>query len=337
MASIVGLVLAVAIGVGAIRLLTEVDPWPVLQSMDVPLLLLAVSIFIFGNLLVGHRFLAMHPERSSASDKPWEVGSLIFAASTFSLVFPGPVGELAAVAAMKKRYGLDPLIALATSVHSRLVGLAAAALVAMAALPFVAIQTELGEILRIGAVLLVFVGLALGVMSSNPKWVRRFGQMLNSGAQRGGPLGKALSGVAVFSSALARVGRAPLSTWFKVLGWSMLIQGVQMMALICVAAAMSIAPEWPGIVLAQGTGSLAILVGIFLPGGLATYEIAFVSSMVGPGMVTGAAAGILVVGMRIVHLLGLSAAGLMFALWAKVLMSEDVVAGFQELNGSKAG
>jgi len=333
--SSVGLLLAVAIGVGAIRLLTQVDPWPILKSVDVPLLLGAVGLFIFGNLLVGHRFLSMHPERSEASDKPWEVGSLIFASSTFSLLLPGPVGEFAAVAAMKKRYGLDPAVALATSVHSRLVGLAAAAMVALIALPFVSIETELGEILRVGALMLVFVGLTLGLLSSNPRWVRSFGDLLLRGAKSGGLLGRILSGVAVFSEALARVGRAPFSTWLKVLGWSLLIQGVQMTALVVVAMALSISPAWPGVVLAQGTGSLAILVGIVLPGGLATYEIAFVSSMIGPGMLAAASAGILVVGMRIVHLLGLTGAGVLFVFWARVLMSEEVVADFEHLKGSQ--
>jgi len=329
-------VLAVAVGVGAIRLLTQVDPWPILKGIDLPLLLGAVALFIFGNLLVGHRFLSMHPERSEASEKPWEVGSLIFASSTFSLLLPGPVGEFAAVAAMKKRYGLDPAVALATSVHSRLVGLAAAAIVALMALPFVSIETELGEILMLGAFMLIFVGLALGLLSSNPKWVRSLGDLLLRGANSGGLFGRILSGVAVFSEALARVGRAPFRTWLKVLGWSLLIQGVQMTALVVVATALALSPAWPGVVLAQGTGSLAILVGIVLPGGLATYEIAVVSSLIGPGMLAAASAGTLVVGMRVVHLLGLTGAGVLFAFWAKVLMSEEVVADFQHLKGTQA-
>ena len=331
----VGLLLAIAIGVGAIRMLTNVDPWPLLSSVDVPLLGLALAFFILGNLFVGHRFLAMHPERTDASEKPWEVGSLIFASSTFSLVLPGPVGEFAAVAAMKKRYGLEPAMALATAVHARLVGLAAAALVALVALPFVSVQTELGQILRMGALLLVCVGLGLGLMSSNPDWVRRFGVFLLRGAERGGIIGRALSGVAVFSLALARVGQAPLKAGMKVLAWSLLIQGLQMMAIVFVALALSISPAWPGVVLAQGTGSLAILVGMLLPGGLGTYELAVIASMVGPGLLTGASAGVLVIGMRVVHLLGLSSAGVLFAFWAKVLMADEVVADFEQLKGSK--
>ena len=184
--------------------------------------------------------------------------------------------------------------------------------------------------------MLIGVGLGLGLLSSKPGWVRWFGDLLLRGAERGGILGRALSGVAVFSSALARVGQAPGKAWIKVLAWSVLIQSIHMMAIVFVAMALSLSPAWPGLLLAQGTGSLAIVVGILLPGGLGTYEIAVISSMAGPGMLTVVSAGVVAVGMRVVHLLGLSSAGILFALWAKVLMSDDVAADVEQMKGSKA-
>ena len=103
---VVGIILLLAIGVGSIRMVTEVDPWPVIQSMNVAWLVAAVMGFVFGNVLVGHRFLAMLSEDTPAHREPWRVGSLFFGASVFSLMLPGPVGELAACAAIKKRYGI---------------------------------------------------------------------------------------------------------------------------------------------------------------------------------------------------------------------------------------
>ena len=135
-AVVVGIILLLAIGVGAIRMVTEVDPWPVFEAMDLGWLLAAVLGFVFGNILVGHRFLAMLSEDTPAHREPWRVGSLFFGASVFSLVLPGPVGELAACAALKKRYGIVFSRGLATAVHARLVGLASAALMAIAVLPF---------------------------------------------------------------------------------------------------------------------------------------------------------------------------------------------------------
>ena len=49
-----------------------------------------------------------------------------------------------------------------------------------------------------------------------------------------------------------------------------------------------------GLMLSQGTGSLAILVGMFLPGGLGTFEVAVIGSMVGAGGVSVVDAGIVV-------------------------------------------
>ena len=87
-AVVVGIVLLLAIGVGAIRMLTEVDPWPVFEAMDLGWLLAAVLGFVFGNILVGHRFLAMLSEDTPAHREPWRVGSLFFSTLPPSAAFP---------------------------------------------------------------------------------------------------------------------------------------------------------------------------------------------------------------------------------------------------------
>ena len=153
-AVVVGIILLLAIGVGAIRMVTEVDPWPVFEAMDLGWFLAAVLGFVFGNILVGHRLLAMLPEDTPAHREPRRVGSLFFG-SVFSLVLPGPVGELAACAALKKRHGIVFSRGLATAVHARLVGLASAALMAIAVLPFVEVSSNLGEVLRVGAAMVL--------------------------------------------------------------------------------------------------------------------------------------------------------------------------------------
>jgi len=326
-----GVLIALAVGVGTIRLLTEVDPWPVLRQVNPLMLLAAVAFFVFGNTLVGHRFLALLPEQGGSKPNSWAVGSIFFGTSVFSLMLPGPVGEVAAVAALDKRYGIKSSIGLATAVHARFVGLAAAATIALAVLPFVVVESAFGQVLLWGAVLLCVGGAGLGVVSANPAWLQRLGAVLTGPADATGLRARLLSSIRIFAVALASVSQASFSTWLKVFGWSLVIQSVQMGAMLCIAAALGIAPALPGIALAQGTGSLAILVGIFLPGGLGTYEVAFIGSMVGPGMLEASAAGVLVIGMRIVHLLGLASAGLMFAYWARLLLSDDLVTSVDEL------
>ena len=221
-AVVVGIVLLLAIGVGAIRMLTEVDPWPVFEAMDLGWLLAAVLGFVFGNILVGHRFLAMLSEDTPAHREPWRVGSLFFGASVFSLVLPGPVGELAACAALKKRYGIVFSRGLATAVHARLVGLASAALMAIAVLPFVEVSSNLGEVLRVGAAMVCVAGLGVGVLTAMPSWM----QWVSTTVERS-PLARVLGSAMILIRALSETGRAPLRTWLKVLAWSVVIQGVQ--------------------------------------------------------------------------------------------------------------
>jgi uncharacterized membrane protein YbhN (UPF0104 family) len=323
-ATTVGLAIAMGKAFGMIRVLTDIDPWLVMKSTDPVWLCVAVLLFVFGNLLVGHRFVALFPWGDRPRPNRWAVGSLFFAGSVFSLLLPGPVGELAAVGALKKRHGIGVPLALATAIHSRFVGLAAAATLAVLTLPLVSVDGVIGEILRWSAVILVSGGLGLGVVSSNPEWLQTMGRRLLALGDRPGLVGKALRSVRLFAVALTEVSEAPILTWLVVFGWSLVIQGVHILALFAVSVAVGVNAAWPGLILAQGTGSLAILVGMFLPGGLGTFELAFVGSLTGAGGVGLVGAGIMVVGVRVVHLLGLGCAGIFFAAWAKVFLSQEV-------------
>lgn len=328
-ATTVGICAAIAVGVGAIRMFTEVDPWPVLAGIRPLWLAAAVGVFVFGNLLVGHRFVAMLPRSEPLQMGGFEVGSLFFASSVFSLLLPGPVGEVAAVAALKKRYGIALSVGFATTVHARFVGLAAAAVIGALALPFVEVEGSVGGVLLAGAVLLMLGGMVLGVLSMQPKGLVHLGECLVAWSDRPGLIGRVFGSVRLFARSLAQVGKADGRTWARVFGWSLVIQLVQMGTLVCLCLALDLRSAWPGLFLAQGTGSLAILVGVFLPGGLGTYELAFVGSMVGAGGLSVASAGALTVAVRVVHLLAIACAGLMFAGWAHVFLSEDVVLNLQ--------
>jgi len=324
LATFVGLGLAMAMAFGVLRMLTDIDPWSILVNTNPLLLMVAVLLFVFGNLLVGHRFVALFPWGETPRPNRWSVGSLFFAGSVFSLLLPGPVGELAAVGALKKRHGIEMATALATAIHSRFVGLAAAGTLAALALPVVSVEGVVGEVLKWSAVMLVCGGLGIGVISSNPAWLQAVGHRLLSAGDRPGFVGRSLHSLRHFAVALTQVSDAPLRTWAAVYGWSMVIQSVHMLALFVVGLAVGVVSLWPGMFLAQGTGSLAILVGMLLPGGLGTFELAVVGSLTGAGGVGLVDAGVMVVGIRVVHLLGLGCAGVFFAAWAKVFLSDEV-------------
>ena len=322
--TVVGLGIIAAVAFGALRFLTDVDPWPVVQQINLFWLLTALAVFVFGNLFVGHRFSCLYPWPDKERPSRWGLGSIFFAGSVFSLLLPGPVGEVAAVAALRKRYGMDMAVSLAAAIHARFVGLTAAATIAAIALPMFSAPGIVGEVLQWAAALLVLGGFGLGVLSSNPAWLQALGHRLKMDAPEPGLWGRIRSSLQHFAVALTRVADAPFRSWVKVYAWSLWIQLIQVQALLCVAIALGLSVAWPGLLLAQGTGSLAILVGMFLPGGLGTFELAFVSSMTGAGGVDLTAAGLMVVAIRMVHLLGFACAGIFFAAWAKVFLSEEV-------------
>ena len=301
-AVVVGIILLLAIGVGAIRMVTEVDPWPVFEAMDLGWLLAAVLGFVFGNILVGHRFLAMLSEDTPAHREPWRVGSLFFGASVFSLVLPGPVGELAACAALKKRYGIVFSRGLATAVHARLVGLASAALMAIAVLPFVEVSSNLGEVLRVGAAMVCVAGLGVGVLTAMPSWM----QWVSTTVERS-PLARVLGSAMILIRALSETGRAPCGRGSRC--W----RGVSSFK----EYSSSRSPWWawpwvwcppcPVCCWLRERAASASWSGSSCPAG-SVHEVAVISSFAGPGGLTLASAGVLAVGIRIVHLLGLGSA-----------------------------
>ena len=327
----VGLVLALAIGVGVIRFTTDVDPWPIFKAIRPGWLAAAVGMFVFANILVGHRFLAIAPVEYTREMKGFTVGSLFFAGSVFSLMLPGPVGEVAAVAALRQRYGIPMSVAFAASVHARFVGLASAACFALVAFPFVTVDGVVGQVVAGGGIILVLVGVGLGAVSTRPAWMMRLGKSVIAATDSLGSVGGSLR---LFADALVSVGGAPWTAWLRVFGWSVCIQGFQVVSMILLCLALNIEAHLAGLMLSQGTGSLAILVGMFLPGGLGTFEVAVIGSMVGAGGVSVVDAGTFVVSLRIVHLLSLGISGVMFAAWANVFLSNDVV---EELDNSASG
>ena len=327
----IGLVLALAIGVGVIRFTTDVDPWPIFAAIRPGWLAVSVCLFVFANVLVGHRFLALAPREYTGEMRGFPVGTLFFAGSVFSLVLPGPVGEVAAVAALRQRYGIPMSVAFAASIHARFVGLASAALMALVAFPFVSVEGTVGQVVAGGGVVLVLIGVGLGAVSMRPGWMVKLGSGLTEGTDRMGRLGGSLR---VFGEALASVGQAPWTAWLQVFGWSLCIQVFQVAAMATLCLALNLQAHVAGLLMAQGTGSLALVVGMFLPGGFGTFEVAVIGSMVGAGGVSVVDAGTFVVSMRVVHLLGLAVSGVMFAAWANVFLSSSVVG---ELKGTEPG
>ncbi len=334
-ATFLGVTAIVLVGVFALYTLTNVDPVTWWTRINLAWLGCSVGLFVLGNLLIGHRFLALMPLKAEVRPSPWGVGSVFFAGHVFTLAVPGPVGEIAAVAAMRARWGLDMRDGLATMIYTRLVGLAASGMVAVMALPWISLDDRMGRVLMVAGVLVGAATLVLVTLTRRPALLHALGAWMTGKTTEGqtGALAWLLRRggrqIALFADSLHHVGVSPWKMWLKVLGWSLVIQLVHLGALLCTCQALALAPTLPALLLARGMGSLTIVASMFLPGGLGTYEVVFVGCMVGAGGLSVLEAGLLVLSVRIVHLLGIACSGLAFAAWAKVLLSQEVAETLQ--------
>lgn len=333
--TVMGVAVLIAVAVVALHILTDADPAAWWERISAGWIGAAVGLFVLGNLLVGHRFMALFPHSKGERPSTWGVGSLFFAGNVFTLAVPGPVGEIAAVAAMRARWGVDVRDAFATTIHTRLVGLFASALVAVSATPWIPLDAFVGKVLALAGLLVAVAAVVLGVLTLKPALLRGFGHWMSgqTSAERTGPVAWVLrrggKQLALFAESLSDVGSAPLSSWIKVVGWSLVMQLVHLGALFCACQALALMPALPAMLLARGMGSLTILAAFLLPGGMGSYEVVFMGCMVGAGGLTVVESGLLVLSMRIIHLLGLACSGVAFAFWAKILLSEEVASALQ--------
>jgi uncharacterized membrane protein YbhN (UPF0104 family) len=331
-----GVVTVIAVGAIALITLTETDPVAVLQQAKLLPFVGALGCFVLSNLLVGFRFRALLLARDKSEIHPalggWTLGSLFFAGNVFTLIIPGPAGEIAALTVLHRQYGVAARDGLAISVHTRFVGLACGAFVASIAIPFTDVGDLLGQVLVGAALLMIGGGLALGIASAQPSWARILGRTALSVVARLDKWGleriaKPLQApVALFAKSLLDIWSVPKSAWLAVVLWSLLMQAILVLGLWLTALSLGLSPAWPGLFLGQGLGSLAVLVTLIMPGGLGSYEATFIASMMAGGGLLLAQAGALTVAARLIHLLGLVASGLAFGAWAGPLWQAEVQA-----------
>ncbi len=100
-----------------------------LRTSARPLPMLGAFLLMFGGILfMGFRWRALLPGREGTN--PLMLAAIAASGMLLNVALPGPVGEVAAAALVKRRYGIPAPVALAASVHSRFVGLGTAALLA---------------------------------------------------------------------------------------------------------------------------------------------------------------------------------------------------------------
>ncbi|MBK7757738.1 MAG: flippase-like domain-containing protein [Deltaproteobacteria bacterium] len=167
--ALLSLVLAQATGVDTLGALRE--------SADLPMLLLSQLVMAAGMTCMARRWRALIPGGEALPVLP--VTGILCAGLLLNTSLPGPVGELAASGLIQRRYGLPATAAFAANIHSRLIGLSCAAVLAVGAWAGGSMPTPPGYE--------SVVGLAAGFIT----------------------LGAMALGRSLVASRLARVGREP--------------------------------------------------------------------------------------------------------------------------------
>lgn len=308
----VGLLGLVGAGLAGLGLLDAARADGLGARLDGGFAALALLLFGVGNLALGPRFAALLPPGAQVGRGL--ASGLFFAGQSLHLLLPGPAGELALCAALGRRCAIPLPVSLAAAAHSRMVGLAGNALVALVALPFVPSSGPWAQVLWLAAALITALGLGLGALSASPRHLSRLGAVL---AARG--WGRPGAGLRHLGEALAAVWAAPASAWGAAMGWTAGLQAAHIGALVCAGLALGLPLSWPSTFLAQGVGNLSMALSPVLPAGLGAYDMVLMQIFTGLdalGLVEGA---LLLLGVRLIHLGGLACAGLVALLWAPAL------------------
>ena len=231
----------------------------------------SIALLMSGLVCVGMRWRALIPD----SRRVGRVGISGIVCSGFLLNYalPGPAGELISAALVDRVYGVRTSVALAASLHSRVVGLATAGGIALIAWATGALPVPEGYEGMIGAATLVLgVGVVgLGVLSAWPGIIVTIASWTLGPLERlPGALGRGVAGlhraVRAVAEALASVGHLGVRSYAVALGWSTL--GYLMVAggmwAACIALGVTASPA--GLLFSHAAASAGMVVLFAFPG-----------------------------------------------------------------------
>lgn len=254
------------------------------EARGLPLLL--GGLLMFGGILfMGFRWKALLPggERTSG----FVLAAVDCTAQLVNVALPGPVGELVGAALVDRRYGIPAPVALAASLHGRVVGLSVAALGALGSWALFPLPIPGSVLPFAGAVAgLVAAGAAfLAALSARPHLlVRASAATLGRWMDRPRPLaGAAVRGhrlVVEFGDALVLLGRSfgrphLIAAAWAVVGVAFVVAGDQ---LACIA--LGRAGSLPGLVFTHCTITAGAVLLFALPIGQIGWDAAFATLLV---------------------------------------------------------
>lgn len=269
---------------------------------DLPTLVLSQLVMAAGMTCMARRWRALIPGGEALPVLP--VTGILCAGLLLNTSLPGPVGELAAAGLIQRRYGLPATMAFAANVHSRLIGLSCAAVLAVGAWAGGSMPTPPGyeAVVGLAAGFITLGAMALGVASWRPDWLEwAAGRTLGVLAARlPGALGRAAGGGLTLtlevSRALHDVARHPPLTWARAIFWAFAGHATATTGILLGAWAVGLDPSLAGVLFTYCAATAGVLVLFAVPGAQVGWDALFIGFFVATTGV-GVAEAVLVMAM----------------------------------------
>lgn len=283
-----GITLLSLIGVGfaIVALQPDEAPWQAVQRLLVNanfgLLIGGMVAMSLGMLFVAIRWRCLLPDKSGIP--PFGLTGIICSGLLLNYALPGPAGEFAGAYLVKERYKKPATVALAASLHARLIGLGTAGFLAalvwfFADLP---IPPEHQSKLGIAIGLIAFGALAVGLLSAFPGLLIWLSQHTAGvfGRRFPGRLGRAFSAlndaVCGVAKGLGEVSRLGFSAYAQATAWAILAHLFVFLGIALSCKAMGINPYLPGILLSYCAATAAVIALIAFPGSQIGWDLLLV-------------------------------------------------------------
>ncbi|MCK6521095.1 flippase-like domain-containing protein [Myxococcota bacterium] len=269
---------------------------------DLPMLVLSQLVMAAGMTCMARRWRALIPGGEALPVLP--VTGILCAGLLLNTSLPGPVGELAAAGLIQRRYGLPATLAFAANVHSRLIGLSCAALLALGAWAGGSMPTPPGyeSVVGLAAGFIALGATAMGVASWRPDWLVRAANLTLGvvAARLPGALGRgaasALSLALEVSRALGEVARHPPLTWARAIFWAFAGHATATTGILLGAWSVGLDPSVAGVLFTYCAATAGVIVLFAVPGAQLGWDALFIGFFVATTGV-GVAEAVLVMAM----------------------------------------
>lgn len=238
----------------------------------------ALIAFVLVFPAMGLRWRALLPGGREAGVGTVAISAVAASGQLVGIALPGPVGELAAAALVQKRWSIAGPLALAASLHARVLGLLTGVLFAAGLLLGTTVAVPEGwdvPLLAGGVVVAGMVG-ALAALAFFPE---RF-LALEQPAWLPGPGAKIWALVREFLSGAAQLGRGVGLPHVEAALWSLAMHACAGVGVWLLARGLGGDPSLAGVLFTQGAISAGALVLFLLPGQALGWDAAYAAFLV---------------------------------------------------------